>query len=406
MNRKIRHENKPKLKAGRYCLFLLFFIFPILNGVQAQMTIGSSNPPAEGVLLDLKQNEDSGGGTTSRKGVLFPRVALTGLDSLEPLVTNASSAEKSSHKGTVVYNMTVSPQNNLREEFYFWNGNKWMLCAEEETDVWKITGSAGTNPATNYLGTSDNQPLVLKANNHEGLRISTNGELYIANADELTNSKILVKDPQGKVGVAAAIPARVLLMLSTDKQEYAPNSPESTKFNLSGLDNSIAVTWKASDKKTNNIVEDDIFSSSGTIEEFTINLDGTYELSGFILYMPSSTYSINNTSSASALADILEKGRYTGVNAAIQLKHLNRAVWDNIVAARQVWVAGALEGTANTVLIPPTAVSLRKGDRIRMVFYHPSIGWGLPHGANGKWGITDIMGSNDMKKGLKIVAIN
>jgi hypothetical protein len=46
-----------------------------------------------------------------------------------------------------------------------WTGSAWVCSS-----TWGLTGNAGTNPATNYLGTSDNQPLVLKVNGQRVLR--------------------------------------------------------------------------------------------------------------------------------------------------------------------------------------------------------------------------------------------
>ncbi len=42
-----------------------------LSQIDAQVTIGSGNPPNTNALLDLKES-----GTTSTKGLLMPRVAL------------------------------------------------------------------------------------------------------------------------------------------------------------------------------------------------------------------------------------------------------------------------------------------------------------------------------------------
>jgi len=39
---------------------------------------------------------------------------------------------------------------------------------------WALTGNAGTNPATNFLGTLDDQPLVLRVNNEAALRLEPN----------------------------------------------------------------------------------------------------------------------------------------------------------------------------------------------------------------------------------------
>jgi Collagen triple helix repeat (20 copies) len=44
---------------------------------------------------------------------------------------------------------------------------------------WNLTGNAGTIPGTNYLGTSDNQALVLKTNNVDRARIDTSGNFVI-----------------------------------------------------------------------------------------------------------------------------------------------------------------------------------------------------------------------------------
>jgi hypothetical protein len=44
---------------------------------------------------------------------------------------------------------------------------------------WGINGNTGTNPTTNFLGTTDNQPMIFKTNNTERLRIFGNGNIGI-----------------------------------------------------------------------------------------------------------------------------------------------------------------------------------------------------------------------------------
>lgn len=46
-------------------------------------------------------------------------------------------------------------------------------------DIWRINGNSGTVAGTNYLGTNDNQALVLKTNNSEHVRLSNTGNLGI-----------------------------------------------------------------------------------------------------------------------------------------------------------------------------------------------------------------------------------
>lgn len=42
---------------------------------------------------------------------------------------------------------------------------------------WKLTGNAGTNPATNFIGTTDNQRLVFRTNNTERMTILSNANI-------------------------------------------------------------------------------------------------------------------------------------------------------------------------------------------------------------------------------------
>jgi len=44
---------------------------------------------------------------------------------------------------------------------------------------WNITGNSGTNSPTNFLGTTDSKPLVIKTNNTEAMRILPDGKIYV-----------------------------------------------------------------------------------------------------------------------------------------------------------------------------------------------------------------------------------
>jgi hypothetical protein len=48
---------------------------------------------------------------------------------------------------------------------------------------WRLTGNAGTNPNTDFLGTQDNQPLAIKTNGAERLRVDTSGNVGIGTAN-------------------------------------------------------------------------------------------------------------------------------------------------------------------------------------------------------------------------------
>ncbi len=55
-----------------------------------------------------------------------------------------------------------------------WNGSQWV-CGTDDTGggggSWSLTGNAGTTPGTNFLGTTDSQPLEVRVNNQRALRI-------------------------------------------------------------------------------------------------------------------------------------------------------------------------------------------------------------------------------------------
>jgi Chaperone of endosialidase len=44
---------------------------------------------------------------------------------------------------------------------------------------WELTGNGGTNPANNFLGTTDNQPLAIRTNGQERMRIAPDGRVGI-----------------------------------------------------------------------------------------------------------------------------------------------------------------------------------------------------------------------------------
>jgi trimeric autotransporter adhesin len=52
-----------------------------------------------------------------------------------------------------------------------------LSLSEVTANAWNILGNGGTNPATNFLGTTDARDLVFRTNNTEGMRLSSAGKL-------------------------------------------------------------------------------------------------------------------------------------------------------------------------------------------------------------------------------------
>lgn len=109
----------------------------------AQVTIGAQKAPANGALLQLKENENIGANST--KGLMMPRVGLVDVASLEPL---ASDTEAKQHIGAVVFNTTkgmLEPTSacdptptisGLTKGLKVWSGDEWEdITSENDNGV-------------------------------------------------------------------------------------------------------------------------------------------------------------------------------------------------------------------------------------------------------------------------------
>jgi hypothetical protein len=68
------------------------------------------------------------------------------------------------------------------------SGNlSWLTPSALVTgSAWALTGNSGTNPAVNFLGTTDAQPLVIRTNNTERMRVTATGNVGIGTAAPTT----------------------------------------------------------------------------------------------------------------------------------------------------------------------------------------------------------------------------
>src|SRR5690242_4979780 len=56
---------------------------------------------------------------------------------------------------------------------------------------WSLTGNAGTNPAVNFIGTTDNKTLKLRTNNQVRMVVTGNGKFGFGNASPVSKIDIL-----------------------------------------------------------------------------------------------------------------------------------------------------------------------------------------------------------------------
>ena len=144
----------------------LLFFFCIFTSALFYAQVGiNTTSPGSGAMLDV---------TSTNKGILIPRVALTSTASSSPITPAPTTS-------LLVYNTATSGSGAtaVTPGFYFWSGSTWIAMLGND---WKQSGNTGTSPATNFVGTTDNADLSFRTNNTEQFRLTANGRLR-ANTD-------------------------------------------------------------------------------------------------------------------------------------------------------------------------------------------------------------------------------
>jgi hypothetical protein len=128
-------------------------------GLHAQnVGIGTANPDPS-ARLHIEDNV---------RGLLIPRVALQATDVAAPVTNPATSL--------LVYNTATAGAGAtaVSPGFYYWDGSQWVRLLGGG-EAWLLTGNAGTDPAVNFLGTTDAQPLCIRVDNQETFRFNPPG---------------------------------------------------------------------------------------------------------------------------------------------------------------------------------------------------------------------------------------
>lgn len=129
-------------------IMLFCFCYQLITG--QNIGIGTLSPNAS-AILDI---------TATDKGMLVPRV------------TSAQrTAITSPAAGLLLYDTTTS-------SFWYFNGGTWMQLSTL-SNTWSLTGNSGTNPSTQFIGTTDSQPLKFRVNNLNAGSINPDGNLFL-----------------------------------------------------------------------------------------------------------------------------------------------------------------------------------------------------------------------------------
>jgi hypothetical protein len=137
----------------------------------AQVGIGTTTPNAS-AQLDV---------TATDKGILVPRISSTQRTAISFPAT-----------GLLVYDTNFN-------QFYFYNGTAWVALPTSAAagSGWLLGGNIGTSPATNFMGTVDNQPLIFKINN------SAAGRIGLDNNTSLGGSSHILAGGSENTGIGA-----------------------------------------------------------------------------------------------------------------------------------------------------------------------------------------------------------
>lgn len=131
------------------------------------------------------------------KGLLVNRVVLTATNSSAPITTPAT--------GLLVFNTATagSGATAVTPGFYFWDGSKWIGLDNTNGKDWSLLGNTGTNSATNFIGTIDNQTLIFKTNNTERMQLVNDGRVSINGAPSYAGDRFTVNGSAGESAINA-----------------------------------------------------------------------------------------------------------------------------------------------------------------------------------------------------------
>src|SRR5690606_37043359 len=120
--------------------------------------------PNASAMLDVQSNN---------KGILVPRVALTG--------TNDATTVPSPANWLMVINTNTAGTGTtaVSPGTYYWDSSKWVrLVGSEDAFAWKITGNDDATSGTHFLGTTNAQALDFRTGNTLRFRVANGNQVH------------------------------------------------------------------------------------------------------------------------------------------------------------------------------------------------------------------------------------
>jgi len=131
-----------------FLLLKTFFVIGVVYAQQGVAITTDGTSPDNSAMLDIK---------STSKGILIPRMTVA-----------QRTAIASPANGLLIY------QTDGTTGFYFYNGIAWTSISATTGPLtgWATTGNAATDSLVNFIGTTDNKPLIGKVNGEQVFRFS------------------------------------------------------------------------------------------------------------------------------------------------------------------------------------------------------------------------------------------
>ena len=255
-------------------IILIFTLLCFGMLANAQLKVGD-NPTniQKSSILELE---------STRQGLLLPRLADTAqINALTP------------SDGMIIY-LNTDKSLRLRS-----NGS-WKKIADlsEATANWSLNGNSGTDPSKNFIGTIDGQPLVIRTDNNERLRIDAAGNVGIG-----TNNPTAKLNVDGSVkfeNLGAGTGELQVLVLAAD------GSVLKRTMSSSAFENAI--------KAINGIQKQTLtITSAPSTTTDTVQIQNRVADSTIAIYLP-----VQDGASATKPYGFLTKGDWDKIQSAIQ----------------------------------------------------------------------------------------
>lgn len=176
-------------------IILSLLLFPI-SVTFSQVGIGTITPHPSS-LLEV---------SSVTGGVLVPRMTLAQKTAIIPNAAN---------NGLLIY------QTDGSAGFWYCNGVAWVTFT---SSGWSLIGDGATNPATNFLGTTDNNDFTFATANTERIRVKTDGNIGINQNNPTAKLHITGTAPVFRLQDGSEATNKVLTSDANGNAKWGPNN--------------------------------------------------------------------------------------------------------------------------------------------------------------------------------------